>query len=265
MPISPEPGADLRAIGRSSFCSGGALTAWVNAWLRGGVSYDAAVEATNEAGISTVGGLPGHDEPVPVGWALSALRAAGGTPLRLVLPVPGDVRGVPAVPGLPSAAIAAGQLVVGSGLALLPESDRVGETGWLTWELTDSTAVPATPGEQLTVGQAAGALRLAVLEATDVLAQLDVARWNPAVDRLSQREQRLSLPPDHDLAAVALATRGTQLAAMLELASADAPGGAVNASGAALREAALRPLAVAVRDALMTSFSAASAGRTVYR
>ncbi|MDQ3732865.1 MAG: hypothetical protein M3400_02515 [Actinomycetota bacterium] len=47
MPIPPEPGADLRATGRSSFCAGGALTAWANSWLRGGVSYDAAVAAIN--------------------------------------------------------------------------------------------------------------------------------------------------------------------------------------------------------------------------
>ncbi len=263
MPTSPEPGADLCAAGRSSFAGGGALTAWANSWLRGGVSYDAAVAAINAAGIVTVGGLPGHAEPVPAGWVLSALRSAGSTPLRLVLPVPGDVRGVPTVPGLAAAATRAGQVVVGSDLALLPHSPDSTGTQWQAWELADPAMCRATPGEQQTTAQAAGALRLAVLQATDALAALDIARWSPAVDTLRRREQPISLPPDHEPAAAALAHRGAQLAAILDLAAADAPGGAINAFGAGLRHAALRPLAVAVRESLMTAFSAMSAGRTV--
>ncbi len=265
MPIPPEPGADLRATGRSSFCSGGALTAWANSWLRGGVSYDAAVAAINEAGIRTVGGLADHGEPVPVGWALSALRSAGGTPLRLVLPVPGDIRGVPSIPGLLAAATQTGQLVVGSGLALVPEGCASAGARWRAWNVPDSGSSPVTPGEQQTVSQAAGALRLAVIQATDALAALDIARWNPAVESLRHREQPISLPPDHVPAAAALAHRGAQLTAVLELAAADAPGGAISAFGAGHRHAALQPLAVAVREALMTAFSAISAGRTVDR
>jgi hypothetical protein len=247
------------------FRSGGALTAWINSWLRGGVSYDAAVAAINAAGISVIGGLPGHDEPVPVGWVFSALRSPGGTPLRLVLPVPGDIRGVPSIPGLAAAAARVGQLVIGSGLGMLPDDPEMGGTSWRVWEVADPGICPATPGEQQTVPQAAGALRLAVLQATDALAALDVARWNREVPALRRREQPISLPPDHDPAAAALAHRGAQLTAVLELAAADAPGGAITAFGAGHRHAALQPLAVAVREALMTAFSAISAGRTVDR
>ncbi|MBA3339815.1 MAG: hypothetical protein H0T54_08770 [Geodermatophilaceae bacterium] len=266
MSIPSRPDTLSSWAGQATFCSGGAFTAWVNAWLRGAVSYDSAVSAIHTAGIRTVRGLPDNPEPAPVGWALGALRACGGSPLRLVLPVPGDVRGVPAVPGLPAAAIRAGQLVVGSELALLPEDHRSAGTDWTAWDATTGSApVPATPGEQLTVAQAAGALRLAVLEATDVLASLDVARWSPAVDSLSQRAQQMSLPPDHDPNAAALAIRCTQLVPMLELANTDAPGGAISARAAAHRDAALRPLSVAVREALMTSFSIVCTGRTVDR
>lgn len=154
---------------------------------------------------------------------------------------------------------------MGSGLALLPGADRSADTRWRAWDLTDCASLPATPSDQLTVSQAAGALRLAVLEATDALAALDVARWNPSVESLRRREQRVSLPPDHDPSAAALATRCSQLAAMLELAMTDAPGGAINAHGAGHRDAALRQVAVAVREALMTSFSTVSSGRTVDR
>ena len=42
-----------------------------------------------------VAGLPGTDEAVPLGWALTALRGLGERRFRLVLPVAGDVRGLP--------------------------------------------------------------------------------------------------------------------------------------------------------------------------
>ncbi|MDQ3732864.1 MAG: hypothetical protein M3400_02510 [Actinomycetota bacterium] len=196
---------------------------------------------------------------------MSALRSAGGTPLRLVLPVAGDIRGVPSVPALAAAATRAGQLVISSDLALLPEGPESGGACWRAWHLRDSGVSPATPGEQQTVSQAAGSLRLAVLQATDALAALDIAHWNPAVESLRHRERPISLPPDHDPSAAALAHRGAQFTAILELAAADAPGGALNAFSAGHRHAALQPLAVAVREALMTAFSAVSAGRPVDR
>lgn len=164
---------------------------------------------------------------------------------------------------LPDAATRVGQLVVGSGLALLPDDNRAGAPGWLACEVTDAASVCATPGEQQTISQAAGALRLAILAATDALAALDLARWHPGVESLRHREQRVSLPPDHEPSAAALATRCSQLAAILELAAADAPGGAVNAFGAGHRDAALRPLSVAVREGLMTAYSAVPVGRTI--
>jgi len=238
------------------FRSGGALTAWINSWLRGAVSFDAAVSAIHDAGISTVRGLPDLPDPAPVGWVLSALRASGGTPVRLVLPVAGDVRGVPGAPNLPAEATRAGQLVVGGGQAFLPDEDSSADGGWLARDVTGVAQIPVSPGEQQTISQSAGALRLAVLEATHMLAELDVARWNPAVESLSRREQTVSFPPDHNPSAAALATRAAQLAAILDLAVADAPGGAINAHGAAHRDAALRPLSVAVREALMTAYSA---------
>lgn len=185
--------------------------------------------------------------------------------MRLVLPVAGDTRGVPDLPGLPAAAIRAEQLVLGSSLAFLPDDDPSADGGWLALEVSATAPVPATPGEQQTISQAAGALRLAVLEATDALAELDVARWNPSLDSPQRRKQTVQLPPDHEPSAAVLAARGTQLAAILELARADSPGGALNAHGAVHRDAALRPLSVAVREALMTAYSAVPVRRTVDR
>ena len=49
--------------------------------------------------------------------------------------------------------------------------------------------------------------------------------------------------------------RAQRLAAVLDLAMADAPGGAVNHAQAARRDAALRPLAAAVREAVTAAYN----------
>ena len=265
MPPPPQPGRTSTTTVCSSIRSGGTFTAWANSWLRGAVSYDAAVSAIRGAGIGTVRGLLDHPEPNPLGWGLSAVRASGGTPLRLVLPVAGDIRGVPPIAELVAAATRAGQLVIGSGLAFVPDVDPSADGGWLAFDVRGGASDGVSPGAQQTVAQAEGSLRLAVLQATDTLAALDVARWNPGVESLGRGEQALLLPPDHEPKAAALAGRALQFAAILDLAQADAPGAAINARSAAHRETALRPLSVAVREALMTAYSAIPVRRTVDR
>lgn len=211
-----------------------------------------------------VRGLPDHPDPAPVGWALSALRGGGGRPLRLVLPISGDIRGVPPVTGLAAAAIEAGQLVVGSGLVLLPDLHSVADGGWLAWDVGETISGYAAPGAQLSTAAAAGALRLAVLDASETLLRLDVARWHPPkADSLHARQRPIALPPDHEPAAAALAAKAHQLAAIVEVARADGPGGAVTAAPARQRDAALNTLAISVREALMVAYSAAGALRGV--
>lgn len=260
MPTRPRPGTLPDSPVCSGIRAGAAFTAWANSWRNAGVSYDDAVEAIGEAGIRAVRGLPGHPGPAPVGWALSALRVAGGGPLQLVLPVAGDVRGVPAVPGLAAAGIHAGQLVVGTGLVFLPDNDANTAAGgaWMVWDVTRAAPVSSDPGRQQTVSQADGRLRLAILEATDALTRLELDRWNPQVQALSRTVHGVRLPPDHEPAAAALAARCTQLATIVDLARADGPGGALSAHGARHRDAALRQLDVAIREGLMTAYSAVS-------
>lgn len=235
--------------------TGAALTSWANAWLRGAVSFDAAVDALADAGIATVRGLPDNAGVVPIGWALTELRAHDQR-VRLVLPAPGDIRGVPPVPGLAAVAVHAGQLVRGSRLAFTPDPDPSAESGWLAWDLRELSVIPA-PAEQLTLAQAEGALRVATLQATDLLRDLDVARWNPAAAELLRPRvgRRLPLPPDHDREATVLVGRAQSLCGILDLAGADAPGAALSASAASAREAALAPLRVVVRDALAVAIS----------
>src|SRR3954447_10499083 len=100
----------------------GRVAVWATAWLTGRTSYDAALDALLGDTAHRVVGLPGTEEAVPLGWALSALRGLGEQRLRLVLPVPGDTRGLLPVPGLVAAALESGQAVVGDRVALVPEA-----------------------------------------------------------------------------------------------------------------------------------------------
>ncbi len=56
--------------------------------------------------------------------------------------------------------------------------------------------------------------------------------------------------------ALSVLGRAQRLAKVLDLAMADAPGGAVNHAQAAARDDALRPLAQAVREAVAAAFNA---------
>jgi hypothetical protein len=95
----------------------GRFAVWATAWLCGRAPYDDALDALTGDTAHRVSGLPDTDEAVPLGWALTALRGLGERRFRLVLPVPGDVRGLPAVPGLAALALEAGQAAVGERLA----------------------------------------------------------------------------------------------------------------------------------------------------
>src|ERR687890_2276562 len=121
-----------------------------------------------------VAGLPGTDEAVPLGWALTALRGTGERRFRLVLPVPGDVRGLPRAPGLPELALESGQAAVGERLALVPEPLGPEAVGWTAFPL-DGVA-PVAPPVEGSLRAVSGELDLAIGDAARTLAQLDVAR-----------------------------------------------------------------------------------------
>jgi hypothetical protein len=236
----------------------GRFAVWATAWLTGRASYDEALDALLGDTAHRVTGLPGAEEAAPLGWALTALRGLGERRFRLVLPVPGDVRGVPAVPGLAAAALEAGQVAVGDRLALVPDAAGPEVVQWTAFSL-DGRA-PAPPPAEGTLRQVSGQLDLAVADAARTLAGLDLARWHPEVPTLLAGLARPTaapgLPADHDPLALSVLGRTQRLAKVLDLAMADAPGGAVNHSQAAARDVALRPLADAVREATVAAYNA---------
>ncbi|MGY1709712.1 hypothetical protein ACI8AC_09410 [Geodermatophilus sp. SYSU D00758] len=235
----------------------GRFAAWATAWLAGRTSYDQALDAVGADTAHRVTGLPGSTGAVPLGAALTALRGLGEHRFRLVLPVPGDVRGLPRVPGLAELALAAGQAAVGTRLAVVPEAVGPEVLQWTVLPLDG--APPAPPPVEGTLRAASGALDLAVGDATRTLASLDLARWHPEVPALLAGMGSIGgdqLPQDADPLARSLLARARRLGAVLDLALADAPGGAVTHRQAAARDEALRPLADAVREAVTAAYNA---------
>ncbi|MGY1826567.1 MULTISPECIES: hypothetical protein [unclassified Blastococcus] len=233
----------------------GRLAVWATAWLSGRSSYDETLEALTGEHAHLVTGLPGEPAAVPLGAALTALRGLGERRLRLVLPVPGDVRGLPAVPGLAPAALEAGQAAVGERVALVPRSGPEVVT-WTAFPLTGALPPPPVEG---TLRSVSGALDLAVGDAARTLAGLDLARWHPEVPALladlARPKPAPGLPFDHDPLALSVLGRAQRLAAVLDLATTDAPGAAVNQAQIAARDSALRPLADAVRGAITAAYN----------
>ncbi len=235
----------------------GRFAAWATAWLAGRTSTDAALDALADDRAHLVTGLPGADGTVPLGRALTALRGLGERRVRLVLPVPGDVRGLPAAPGLAGLALEAGQAAVGVRVALVPESAGPEVVAWTAVDL--AAVPPAPPPAEGSLRAVSGALDLAVGDAARTLAALDLARWHPEVPALLSGlagAQAPGLPPDSDPVALSVLARAQRLAQVLDLAMADAPGGAVTRGQAAARDDALRPLAEAVRAATEAAYNA---------
>lgn len=236
----------------------GRFAVWATAWLTGRASYDAALDALLGDTAHRVAGLPGTAGAVPLGHALTALRGLGERRFRLVLPVPGDVRGLPRVPGLAALALGSGQAAVGERLVLVPETLGPEAIAWTAFPLDGVPPVPPAPEGSLRA--LSGSLDLAVSGAARTLAGLDLARWNPEVPALlaglNGPTTVPDLPPGHDPLAVSVLARAQRLAAVLDLAMADAPGAAVNHAQAAARDEALRPLATSVREAIAAAFNA---------
>ena len=230
----------------------GRLAAWGSAALTGAASPDEAADAVSgplDPG-HRVAGLPGEEMPVTLPYALARLRALGATGLRLVLPRPGDVSGLPGPAGLNAAALAAGAAVVTTGgchLALVP-------TARATWSAhSASPDVRSRP----TVREAERALGAAVRDAAAELARLDVARWDPAAARVvsdTAPSGRTPLPPSTDGPAHALLAQGLRIGRLVEVALAS-DGAAVTGGEATARRQVLRDLGDAARHAVEAACS----------
>lgn len=259
--MTPVTGEAARTTRRSA-----RFVAWVRAWRAGFIPYDDVIdeiEATEDHMLATA-----EAEEVPLREGLAGLSPLHPDQIQLVLPAPGDPRGLPG-PGTPftGEALAAGEGVVAGDLGLVPairshlsgSGDTFVSVLWRTFPLP-AAAAELPRGAAETAAEAEAELVGALAEATAALTHLDIAQWRPelagALAALRRHDGGGELPPVFDPRARRLYARASLLDRVLALADRTAPGGAVNAFEARQRDAALRPLTAACRRALVAACNA---------
>jgi hypothetical protein len=240
------------------------MTVWLSAWLAGAAAPDDVLDALDpwaeahdvvsaDESTARITGLPGPTERVSsVTFLLGAVRKLGGAmpgPARLVLPVPGDLRGMPSTGAFSRAAMEAGQgvLLVDIGYGLVPAPVAEGLLRWTVYSVLE--VVP--PESHLPLGETEYGLRDQVRQSASTLTELGVARHRPGVRQEIEntlRERPTSLWPDGMPSnTLRVLQHADEVEAILAAASVDDPGGALTASAAIARTDALRPLETAVR------------------
>ncbi len=224
------------------------LALWFTAWVRGAASLDDARDAVvaGDAAHDVVGL---DDESVPLIVALGRLRAERATGAGVALPEPGDPLGLAGPPAFNAEALEAGEAVVlrGTDLGLVPVRAGAGVV-WRCLPASSRRQVPDLP-------EADTGLRAALPAAADALADLDVARWRPEVaDELLalRRTGDLPVPPGTDARAQRVLSLAARCRRIVALALRD-DGGAVTATEADRRRAALLPLDRAARRAAVAA------------
>ncbi len=240
------------------------LVGWVRSWRAGLISYDeVGDEVRTWGGEHLIAGLPGREDERPLADGLAALSRLHPDEVRLVLPAPGDPRGLPGAGPFADAALEAGEAVLCGGLGGLVPSESVHVSGsGDRWAVVRWQGHPVPPGraDPLTPADADHELTVALRDSLDALRRLDLARAGPdlatAVAALRRDTDQADLPAGYGERARRLYARATTVVGIIGLAAADAPGAAVSAYEAAERDAALRPLAAAARRAVAAAVNA---------
>jgi hypothetical protein len=237
------------------------LTVWTSAWLSGAAASDdvldallawgeahEVVAADAEAAVTLDLPLAG-DFPVTPVQLLAALRAKEAGGARLVLPVPGDVRGLGGGGQFTEAALRAGEamLLPGIGFGVVPQPIAEGLVRWTVYKVDTAGHDPVG------LGEAEHGLTDAIRDSAGALKTLDVARDRPGVraelSAWHKARPKLTWPAGTPGRTLRVLQRAEEVGGILALAEADDPGGALSASAAVLRADALRPLGDAVRVA----------------
>ena len=236
------------------------FVAWVRAWRAGFVPFDELADEIAGDEEHLVADAPGTWTDVPLGRGLPIFAKLHPDDIRLVLPAPGDPRGLPGPGELTGAALLAGEAVMTAEFGVVPEVRRHTSGSGMEFETVLWRGIPAPEHRQvfqLGAAEAEAELTVALAEATRQLTRLDVAQWRPelagALQALRRPESTATLPIGFDPRARRLFARASVLDQVLALAEHSAPGGAVNGYEAQQRDAALRPLTAACRQALVAA------------
>lgn len=303
------------------WCPSVSLSVWANAWLAGKAAPDDVLDAlslwapkqTVTAYDSVAAGHTGLPWPdVSDTGAVSLLRTlrtatgrpAGGGPARprgtigrgtinVVLPVPGDVRGLAAGTQFQRDALAAGEAIIitgpdahGGAVGLVPEfgcddSENAIDDGGPPESSALSWTVYSLPGTPMMVhhelGDAEYSLRSAVRTAADTLSGLgrgsaasDVEDPRGLVERLLESTRHHRIPGHAPSRAVRVLENAAHVDAIIAVSAglsriSDSPRGPFTApepiagqssSESRIADDALRPLAALVRSARMAAVTA---------
>jgi hypothetical protein len=197
---------------------------------------------------------------VPLPHGLPAFAKLHPDDIRLVLPAPGDPRGLPGPGELTGAAMLAGEAVMTPSFGVVPQVQRHVSGSGVEFETVLWRFFPVhdyRPVFQPGAAEAESELTVALGEATTQLTKLDVAQWKPelagALQALRRPESTATLPTGFDPRARRLFARASVLDQVLALADLNAPGGAINGYEAQQRDAARRPHTSACRQALVAA------------
>lgn len=251
------------------------LTVWAAAWLAGRTAPDDMLAALHAwaprqfvvAGDPVTGDRLGvATRPADYGLStlLRTLRSASTEPtteFRLLLPVPGDVRGIPAGTAFAADAIAAGEgLLIGTpgsdGIGLVPMWTEDDDLGWTVY----SVPMPTNGSPEQSLGEAEYAMRQAVREAADALVRLQGigvfgADDDPreAVEAELAEYSRHLYPLTTSLRARRVLDTADHVAAILAVAQRAPSRTPISASGTTAQDDLFRPLWEAIRTARLVA------------
>lgn len=215
------------------------MVVWTSAWLHGAAASDDVLDALKPWGeshevraadqdLATRLDLPGPDEPAAgPALLLAALRRSGAAGGELVLPVPGDVRGLGGANPFARLALRTGEAAVlrEAGLGLVPQNVAEGVVRWTVFELADELP----PAEHLPIAEAEHGMSSAMREAASTLIDLDIAKHRPGVrDEIAKTVSSRPQPPwpqDVPQRPLRILQRASEVEAILWVATDDAPGG----------------------------------------
>jgi hypothetical protein len=271
------------------WCPSVSLSVWANAWLAGSAAPDDVLDALSlwaprhlvtayDSVTAGHTGLPWPDLDDASSVTLlqmlrtTAGRSATGEPaISIVLPVPGDVRGLAAGTQFQRDALAAGEAVVvaaknGPSIGLVPEFDYPDDESdpddqqpqavvWTVYSLPD---MPLS--DHIDLGEAEYALRSAVRSAADAFASVqpgvDVADPRGMVEQLLESGRAHRVPDGAPSRALRVLEHAAHVDAILAVSSGLMPIGIHSLTEAQIANDALKPLSAVVRSARMAAVNA---------
>ncbi|OHV05806.1 hypothetical protein [Mycobacterium talmoniae] len=271
------------------WCPSATLSVWANAWLAGQAAPDDVLDALTlwaprqsvtayDAVAAGNTGLPWPDvHEAGVMSLLQTVRAAAGRPtapaIAMVLPVPGDVRGLPAGTQFERDALTAGEALLvadpdgsDTAIGLVPDfehddaDDNTSAIQTLSWTVYALPGAPVLDHHDL--GEAEHALRSAVRSAADALAAIELGGTDAAGDdpralvaQVLETARHHQVPDHAPPRAVRVLDNAAHVDAILTVEGL-MPIGAQSSSDAQLAGTALRPLAAVVRSARIAAVNA---------